>query len=122
MACLNISCGVTLVDKHWLFKRLLGQNISTMSTSFKVRGMGTSKHKSSEFATLSLSFPGRNVSRNLVYAALRGEIHLVKDLRANLLISNNIISPERIIINLEKKTALIGACKVIIDVNTKQRG
>ncbi len=93
-----------------------------MSTLLKVRGIGTSKHESSEFAALSLYFPGRNGSRDLVYAALRGEIHLVEDLRTNLLIGNDIISLEGIMINLGKKTALIGACEVTIDMNAKQRG
>ena len=48
-------------------------------------------------------------------------MHLVEGLRANLLIGNDIMSPEAMIIDFGKKTALIGACEVTIDVNAKQR-
>ena len=88
----------------------------------KVRDISASKHESLEFAALSLYFPGKNDVGNLVYASLQCEIHLVKGLRANLLIGNNIMSPKAMVINPKKKTALIGVCGVIIDVNTKQRG
>lgn len=46
----------------------------------------------------------------------------MEGLCANLLISNDIIFPKSMIINLGKKTALIGACRVTIDMNAKQRG
>lgn len=85
----------------------------------KVRGIGASKHKSSEFAALSLYFPGKNNVGDLVYAALQCDIYLVEGLRANLLISNDIMSPEAMVIDLGKKTALIGICEVTIDINTK---
>lgn len=120
-ACFDTGCGVTLVDRHWLLKRLPGQKINTMSTSLKVKGIGASKHKSSEFAALSLYFSGKNDVGDLVYALLQCEIHLVEGLRANLLIGNDIMSPEAMVINLEKKTALIGVRGVTIDVNTRQR-
>lgn len=93
-----------------------------MSTPLKVRDIGASKHESLEFAALSLYFPGKNAVGNLVYAALRCEIHLVEGLRANLLVSNDIMSPEAMVIDLGKKTAVMGACGVSIDVNARQRG
>ncbi len=43
-ACLDTRCGVTLVDKAWLSKRLPMQKINTMSTLLRVRGIGSSKH------------------------------------------------------------------------------
>ena len=58
----------------------------------------------------------------MVYSALWYKIHLVEGLRANFLVGNNIMSPEAIVINLGKKTAIIGTCKVSIDVNARQRG
>ena len=93
-----------------------------MSTPLKVRGISASKYKPSEFAALSLYFSGRNNIGNLVYTLLQCEIYLVTDFQANLLIGNNIISPEVIVINLGKKTTLIDTCKMTIDMNTKQWG
>lgn len=73
-----------------------------MSISLKVKGISASKHKSSEFAALSLYFSSRNNAKELVYVLLQYEIHFVKRLWANLLISNNIMSPKAMIINLGK--------------------
>ncbi len=93
-----------------------------MSTPLKVRGIGASKYKSGEFGALSLYFPGKNNARQLVYAFLTCEIHLVEDLRANLLIGNNIMSSEGFVIDIKEKKALISSCKVTIPINARQRG
>lgn len=79
-ACLDTGCGVTFVDRDWLLKRLPHQKISTISILLKVRGIGASKHESAEFPALSLYFPGKNDAEQLVYIALKCEIHLVDGL------------------------------------------
>lgn len=90
-----------------------------MSTLLKVRGIGASKYKSAEFAALSLSFPGKDDAGQLVYAALKCKIHLVVGLQANLLISNNILSPEGVVIDIGGRSALIGSCGVTVTINAK---
>lgn len=92
-----------------------------MSTPLKVRGIRASKHKSREFAAISLYFPGKNNTGQLVYTSLTCEIHLVEDLKANLLIGNNIISPESFVIDVKGKNALIGSCGVTVPIDVKQR-
>lgn len=67
-----------LID--WLLKYLSYQKINIISTLLKIRGIGTSKHKFAEFAALSLYFPGKNNTGQLVYATLKYEIHLVERL------------------------------------------
>ena len=67
-------------------------------------------------------FSGKNNVGDLVYASLQYEIYLIEGLRANLLIGNDIMSPEAMVIDLGKMTALIGACRVTINVDAKQRG
>lgn len=80
------------------------------------------RHESNKFAALSLYFPGKDGAGKLVYASLRCEIHLVEGLRANLLIENDIMSPENFVIDIEKKTALIGSCEVTVPISARQRG
>ncbi len=121
-ACLDTGCGVTLIDKVWLLSYLSYQKISTMSTHLNVRGIGTSKHESAQFAALSLYFPGEDQAGQRVYASIKCELHLVDSLRANILVGNDILSPEGFVININKNHALIGSCGVTIPINTKQRG
>ncbi len=92
-----------------------------MSTPLRVRGIGSSKHESGEYAALSLYFPGKDNTSQQVYASLTFEIHLVKGLRANLLIDNDIMSPESFIIDVIRKSVFIGSCGVTISINARQR-
>ncbi len=91
-----------------------------MSTPLQVRGIKASKHKSEEFAALSLYFLGKNNAGQLVYVSLTCEIHMVEDLRANLLIGNNIMFPKGFVIVVRRKKALIGSCEVTISIDARQ--
>lgn len=74
-----------------------------------------------EFTTLSLYFLRKNNAKQLIYTFLTCKIHFVEDLRANLLISNNIMSPEGFIIDVKGKNTLIGSCGVIVPIEAKQK-
>lgn len=79
-------------------------------------------HKSREFAALFLYFSGKNNVGQQVYAFLTYEIYLVKGLRANLLIDNNIMSPEGSIIDVKQKSVFIGSYGITIPIDIRQRG
>ena len=121
-ACLDTGCGVTLVDKDWLLRQLPYQKIKEMSTPLKVRGIGASKHKSAQFAELSLFLPGEDNEGQKVYASIRCELHLVEGLRANILIGNDIFAPESFVLNVGLGHALVGSCGVKIAIRARQRG
>ncbi len=93
-----------------------------MSTLLNVRGISTSKHKSAQFAALSFYYPGKDETGQRVYALIKCELHLVDGFRANILVENDILSPEGFVININKNRALIGSCGVTISINVKQRG
>lgn len=90
-----------------------------MSTHLKVREKKASKHESGEFDGLLLYFPEKNNARQLVYTSLTYKIHLVEDLRANLLIGNDIMSSKSFVIDVKGKKALIGSCKVTILIDAR---
>ncbi len=98
------------------------QKINIMSTPLRVRGIGSSKHKSGEYAALSFYFPGKDDVGLQVCASLTCEIHLVEGLRANLLIGNNIKFPENFIIDVGRKSVFIGSCDVTVPIDARQRG
>lgn len=121
-AYLDTSCGVTFVEQNWLLKCLTHQKISTMSTLLKVRGIGVSKYKSAKFTALSSYFLGKNDAEELVYTALNCNIQLVKEFQVNLLIGNYILSQERVVIDIGRRSPFIGSCKIRITINAKQQG
>lgn len=95
--------------------------ISKMAIPLKVRGIGSAKYNFDEFISVLLYFLGRNKSKQLVYVRVDRELYLVDGLKANMLIGNNIIGPERISIDIAEKIALVASCRVCIPINARQR-
>lgn len=92
-----------------------------MSTLFRVKKIRSSKHKSEEYAAFSLYFPGKDDAGQQVYASLTCKIHLVKGLKANLLIGNNIMFLKNFIINVKRKSVFIGSYGVTVSIDARQR-
>lgn len=120
--CLNTGCGVTFVNKNWLLRQLPYLKIKEISTPLKIREIRTSKHKSAQFAEVSFFFPGKSDKGQKVYASIRCELHLVKRLRANILIGNNILAAESFVLNVALSHALVESCGVKITIRARQRG
>ena len=94
-----------------------------MASPLKVRGVGTNKHETSEYVTIPIYLPGKTTEENKdVLACLRRELDLVEDLRAKMLIGNDIIAPEEITVDIANGKAQIGSCKVTINIDARQRG
>jgi hypothetical protein len=74
-----------------------------MASLLKVRGLGTSKYKTLKYIINPLYLPAveKDTDRNvLIY--IRKEIYIINNLRAKILIRNNIIGPKKIVINIAK--------------------
>lgn len=91
-----------------------------MSMLLNVRGIGTSKHESAQFAALSLYFLSENQGGQQMYALIKCKLYLVDGLQANILIENDILFSEDFAIHISKNRALIGRYGVIIAINARQ--
>lgn len=120
-ACLNTGCGITFVDKDWLLRQLPNQKIKGMSIPLKIRGIGTSKHKSAQFVEVSLFLPGESNKGQKVYISVRCKLHLVEGLRANILIGNNILALKSFVLNIGLGHVLIESCRVKITIKARQK-
>lgn len=80
--CLDTGYGVTLVDRDWLAKKLSSQTISIMPVLLKVRGIGTSKHESGDFALITIYISGIDEKDCEVYTSNSCELYLVDGLKA----------------------------------------
>ena len=119
--CLDTGCGVTLIDRQWLADLLPDLAIKRMSSPLRVRGVGTSKHETNEFAIVPVFLPGKKDGKQ-VLACIRREVHIVDDLRVKMLIGNDVIGPEGIVVDIANETARIGSCNTDIKINACQRG
>lgn len=109
--CLDTGCGSTLVDRKFLARMKPDATILSMSEPLAVRGVGTDVHKTKEFVVEPMFFPATNPSDgSKILACIRRELHIVENLRANVLIGNDIIVPEDISLCPSSKKAIIGSC------------
>lgn len=92
-----------------------------MTISLNVRDLNTHNHESNEYAIVDFYLNDVNKQKNLARAHFRCEIHLIDDLKANVLIENDILDFEKIIIDSLTKTISINSCDVIITIEVKSR-
>ena len=84
----------------------------------KVRGLGTNKYKTTEYIIIPIYLLGTFKGLNIIVYIYR-ELYLVDNLRAKILISNNIISLESITINIANTKGYISSYKTDINVDIR---
>ena len=100
---LDTGCGVSLIDRIWAKSELPNLKVSKIVSPLRVRGVRATKHKTSDFITVLVYFPSIDKNGNKVLVYIKREFYLVDDLRAKMLIGNNIIAPEKIVIDISSK-------------------
>lgn len=58
----------------------------------------------------------------MVYAFIKYKLYLVKCIKANILIGNNILTPEGFVLNIGLGHAIVGSYDVKIIIRTRQKG
>ena len=119
--CLDIECDATLCDKKFIINKLTDLQIQTMTTSLKVRDINFITHEINEFVMISIYFLDTNKFEKSALANITRKIHLIDDLKINMLIENDILELESFIIDVSKKTTTINNCEIIIDLFIRQR-
>ena len=112
--CLDTGCTASLIDRGFLNEHVPGAEIKKMASPMKVRGLGSSSHAAGDYVELDLYLPADHDRT----AVIRREIHVVDDLKANILIGTDILVPEQINMLLSQRKAVIGSCQnVELDLN-----
>ena len=90
-----------------------------MTSPLHVRDIGTITHFSKDFIYMSFYFPRKNDNSKPVLAEIKREVHLVKGLKAKMLIGNDILMSEGFVLNLSNKKATISSCNIKIRILMK---
>ncbi len=72
-----------------VIKSLPELKVAKMASPLKVRGVGSTKHETDEYVSVTIYFPGQK-ERKEALAFITRELHLVDDLRAKMLLGNDI--------------------------------
>jgi hypothetical protein len=92
-----------------------------MITSLNVRETSINKHETSEYIIVTIYFTDKIFEEKLVRRIIRREIHLINNLKINMLIKNDILDFENIIIDEANNKTIITSCNnmiVLIEIRT----
>ncbi len=118
--CLNIDTDASLIDRHFILKRLFKTHIHLMTSSLIVRKIDANVHEIKKYVNFSFYLSSKNDSVKMI--EIHKEMHFVKKLKINMFIENNILKSKEIIINVQSKKAILRNCQnLIIEVKIHQR-
>lgn len=92
-----------------------------MSTPLKVKEIKASKHQSTQFAKLSFFLLEKDHKRQKVYTSFKYKLHLVKSLKTNILIDNNILVPESFFFDIRWGHIVVRSFGVKITIRARQK-
>ena len=118
-ACLDSGASLTLIDRRFFLSQTKGSiSIRKMADPIMVRGIGSNRHSTDEYAIISIYFEGIQDGKK-VLAHICCEAHIVEKLKANILVGTDVLAPEQMILDLGKREAFIGSCRVTIPIQTR---
>ena len=120
--CVDTGAGITLLDRLQRTKHFPDSEISKMSSPIRVRGLGNTMHTTDEFVTVTTYSEGELPDGSKAVAKMVMEAHLVDDLKANMLIGNDVLTAQKIKLDPGNGTMTIGSCQNLstkIEVITK---
>ena len=121
--CLNTDAKIILSNETFFQKQSKNISIRIMIISITIRDFEINKHQTYKYAVIFMYFEIKNKSDIIVKAVIIREIHLIKDLKTDLLIDNDIFEFELIDIFTSISTIYIENYEItiFITINVKFR-
>ena len=109
-AYLDTGCIINLIDRVFFHKQNPQTIIETIATPLKVCGISSDSHLMNQYTTMVIYFMGKD---GRITSMRKREVHLIDNLKANMLVSIDILISEEIVIDPKWKTATIHLCDSI---------
>ena len=117
--CLNIEIKFILIDRAFFKKQTSDIFIWIMIVFLIVRGLDINKHQINEYALIFIYIKSKDENGKTTRTCFRKEVHIVNDLKINMLIDNDVMKLKNINVSSSKRIAYIENCKIIISVKIK---
>ena len=119
--CLNTDVEIILSNIKFFKTQCKNISIRIMTFFIAVRDLSTNKHSTDKYVIMLMSFSDKDKHENSIKTLITREIHLIDDLKANILIENDILNSEKFDISLFTFSAHIESCDVTISISVKNR-
>ena len=113
--CIDSDVEIILIDTDF-FKSQTRNHVAIrkMTISITVRDLNANKHMTNRYAIISIYFKKKNQHNNEIRVMIIREIHLIDELKVNILLENDILDSELFDIFMSTSTVYIESCKVTI--------
>ena len=108
--CADFEISMSLIDRDYLTKRLSKIKIQKITTSVTIRDIEKQIYDNSKYVMIDFYISERIIDES-VLAHLADEIHIVNNLKVNMLIDMNIMNSEQIILDFDKNILIVSTCK-----------
>ena len=120
MKCLNIDAELTIIDRSFLKKQTFNIHIRIITTSLIIRDLKIIKHKINEYVIIFIYiYDKNNVIDERIRTCFIRKIHIINNLKINILIKNNINDSKDIIVFIKNHIAHINSCDVTVSLKVK---
>ena len=111
--CLDPGCPITLGDRVLLSEMVpdFAQRVRKQASPVPVRGYGNKITNATEYIIMDLYFPGTMGEDATCLAKIPIEVHLTDNLKANMLIGTDVLTPNKFVLDCASQTATIGSCR-----------
>ena len=116
---MNIDADITLNDENFVKRQKFDVIIRKMIFFIIVRGLSITQHESFRYIILFIYFFDITNDDVFVKTFIEKEIHLIKNLKTNMFIENDIIVSKEIFVNIINRIANIRSCDVIMSLNVR---
>ena len=117
-ACLNTNFDIIFVDKTFFKTQTSNVLIRTMTFLISIRNLNTTKYFSIDYVIVFIYFNDEKNDK-LIKTKIVKKIHLINELKINMLIDNDFIESKKIKINVINNFVYIDNCEIIIFLNVK---
>jgi hypothetical protein len=92
-----------------------------MFASLTVRKVSEVTHTTKEYILVSIYFSKTSDSNKSVLIKIVREIHIIENLKANMLIENDVLDSEEFVLDVSNKSVYIKSCNIIIELKIRSR-
>ena len=119
--CINIEAEIILSNITFFKSQIKNISIKTMTFFIIVSELETTKHFTNKYVIMSMYFSDKNQNDKSATALITREIHLIDNLKINILIENDIFEFKKFDVFISISSAHIESCNIIISIFVRNR-
>ena len=113
-----------VIDRRYLKTFQSKTQIKKTTKSVKIRDIDNTLHESSKYIEMNFYVLKRLTNKNKAITHFKQKIHVVNDLRVNMLLKSNIFDSKKAVIDIKQKSVIFKSCKklsVSVNIIVKKR-